>query len=224
MFTFFVPASLPRPSAVKSADEFRSDLLTKFGSHLATVSEADGSRLFGRSPLKSSIGTLEPEISGSAPGELPSQQENSLVLPTLNFTAGYKALHMSTILKQSGTNAEQISHNPITYPPPLLSVDLLTAENTESLAKLFRRKSRMHFAALCLCLFLVGWNDGSTGPLLPALQESYHVLFSRYAETVILSKRWYCFLDRVHCRFLVLCAQLCGTSVKKSYRLLCLIF
>lgn len=35
--------------------------------------------------------------------------------------------------------------------------------------------SRIQFAALCLSLFLLGWNDGSTGPLIPRLREVYNV-------------------------------------------------
>lgn len=38
-----------------------------------------------------------------------------------------------------------------------------------------RRKANIHFAALCFCLFLNGWNDGTTGTLLPRIQEVYHV-------------------------------------------------
>ncbi|PPQ73193.1 hypothetical protein CVT26_014798 [Gymnopilus dilepis] len=33
---------------------------------------------------------------------------------------------------------------------------------------------RIQFLALCWTLFLEGWNDGSTGPLLPRLQNVYH--------------------------------------------------
>ncbi|KAI0656947.1 MFS general substrate transporter [Cubamyces menziesii] len=40
------------------------------------------------------------------------------------------------------------------------------------------RKSMMHFLALCWCVFCNGWNDGTTGPLLPRIQEHYHVGFA----------------------------------------------
>lgn len=36
---------------------------------------------------------------------------------------------------------------------------------------------RIQFLALCFCLFLAGWNDGSTGPLLLRIQDAYHVNF-----------------------------------------------
>lgn len=35
--------------------------------------------------------------------------------------------------------------------------------------------SKIQFASLCWSLFLAGWNDGTTGPLLPRIQEVYHV-------------------------------------------------
>lgn len=41
-----------------------------------------------------------------------------------------------------------------------------------------KRKARIQFAALCWTLYLAGWNDGTTGPLLPRIQSVYHVRFS----------------------------------------------
>ncbi len=40
-----------------------------------------------------------------------------------------------------------------------------------------KRYSLIHFAALCWCFLMQGWNDGATGPLLPRMQEYYHVRF-----------------------------------------------
>ena len=37
------------------------------------------------------------------------------------------------------------------------------------------RKVNIHFCTMCFSMFLLGWNDGSTGPLLPRIQEVYHV-------------------------------------------------
>lgn len=39
------------------------------------------------------------------------------------------------------------------------------------------KKARIQFITLCWTLFLAGWNDASTGPLLPRIQEVYHVTF-----------------------------------------------
>ena len=38
-----------------------------------------------------------------------------------------------------------------------------------------RWNGRQHFFALCYFIFLEGWNDGSTGPLLPTVQRYYNV-------------------------------------------------
>lgn len=36
-------------------------------------------------------------------------------------------------------------------------------------------RERLQFFALCYAMFVLGWNDGSTGPLLPRIQSVYHV-------------------------------------------------
>lgn len=38
-----------------------------------------------------------------------------------------------------------------------------------------RHNGWIQFLTLCWCIYLVGWNDGSTGPLLPRIQEYYGV-------------------------------------------------
>lgn len=56
-----------------------------------------------------------------------------------------------------------------------------TAENsaapvpTPAQRAAFRRNARLQFFALCYSFFLEGWNDGSTGPLLPRIERNYHV-------------------------------------------------
>lgn len=37
------------------------------------------------------------------------------------------------------------------------------------------RKLNIKFAVICLAMFLEGWNLGATGPLIPAIQNYYHV-------------------------------------------------
>lgn len=36
-------------------------------------------------------------------------------------------------------------------------------------------RAKFQFFSLCWALFLIGWSDGSTGPLLPRIQSVYHV-------------------------------------------------
>ncbi|KIY46714.1 MFS general substrate transporter [Fistulina hepatica ATCC 64428] len=38
--------------------------------------------------------------------------------------------------------------------------------------------SRIHFVASCWTMITAGWNDGTTGPLLPRIQEVYHVNYT----------------------------------------------
>ncbi|KIK56703.1 hypothetical protein GYMLUDRAFT_99125 [Collybiopsis luxurians FD-317 M1] len=49
---------------------------------------------------------------------------------------------------------------------------------TSQIAKKQHRRSILHFAALCWCFILEGWNDGSVGPLLPIIQTHYSVGFA----------------------------------------------
>ena len=35
--------------------------------------------------------------------------------------------------------------------------------------------SNLQMAALCWCMLVNGWNDGSAGPLIPRMQAMYHV-------------------------------------------------
>ncbi len=38
-----------------------------------------------------------------------------------------------------------------------------------------RVRANVQFFTLCWTIFLMGWNDGSTGPLVPRIREVYHV-------------------------------------------------
>ncbi len=53
-----------------------------------------------------------------------------------------------------------------------------------------RRKSLIHFLALCFCLFGMGCNDGTTGPMLPRIQEHYNV--GVLLGSAILTSIWRC--------------------------------
>ncbi|KAH7913474.1 major facilitator superfamily domain-containing protein [Hygrophoropsis aurantiaca] len=44
-------------------------------------------------------------------------------------------------------------------------------------AKKHTRKAHLQFGSLLWCFFLIGWNDGSLGPLLPRIQEVYKIGF-----------------------------------------------
>ena len=46
---------------------------------------------------------------------------------------------------------------------------------SSALLKTQKIRGQIQFMALCWSLFLLGWNDGCTGPLLPRIKEVYHV-------------------------------------------------
>lgn len=50
-----------------------------------------------------------------------------------------------------------------------------------------RRKGQIQFVSLCWCMVLAGWNDGTTGPLLPRIQEVYHVGFAIVSLLFVLA-------------------------------------
>ena len=54
-------------------------------------------------------------------------------------------------------------------------LDPLIQRDEKRPTKKEERVARAQFLALCLSLFVVGWTDGSTGPLLPRIQIFYDV-------------------------------------------------
>ncbi|KAF8524366.1 MFS general substrate transporter [Hysterangium stoloniferum] len=45
-------------------------------------------------------------------------------------------------------------------------------------ARYIKHQKRLQYTALCFCLFLAGYNDGTTGPLLPSIQRRYQLNFT----------------------------------------------
>ena len=61
---------------------------------------------------------------------------------------------------------EQSAHSEL---DPLIGNDVKVPTKQEACL------ARAQFLALCWALFVIGWNDGSTGPLLPRIQKFYNV-------------------------------------------------
>ena len=51
----------------------------------------------------------------------------------------------------------------------------VTPDDTAVQTKPQRLRARIQFLALCWVVYLLGWNDGTTGPLLPRIQKVCHV-------------------------------------------------
>ncbi|KAL9710438.1 hypothetical protein Ac2012v2_006738 [Leucoagaricus gongylophorus] len=70
---------------------------------------------------------------------------------------------------------------PHVEPPKSLEVVArqdVTENTKDTRTKKQKAAEKVQFAAVCWCLLLAGWNDGTTGPLLPRIQEVYHVNFT----------------------------------------------
>ncbi|KAI0763036.1 MFS general substrate transporter [Trametes elegans] len=50
-----------------------------------------------------------------------------------------------------------------------------------------RRRAALQLAALCISVFVTGWNDGTLGPLLPRLQEVYNVGYATVSFVFIIN-------------------------------------
>ncbi|KAF9455360.1 major facilitator superfamily domain-containing protein, partial [Collybia nuda] len=73
-----------------------------------------------------------------------------------------------------------VSHDTSKEHVPADEVNVGTKEDANNMTGSVRTKkqvvtARIQLAALCWCLFLAGWNDGTLGPLLPRIQEAYHI-------------------------------------------------
>ncbi|KAJ8453989.1 hypothetical protein ONZ45_g19482 [Pleurotus djamor] len=52
------------------------------------------------------------------------------------------------------------------------------SNHSSAITATYKRRALIHFVALCWCLFIEGWNDGTTGPLLPVIQRDFQVGFA----------------------------------------------
>lgn len=81
--------------------------------------------------------------------------------------------------------------------------------------------SLLQFLALCWPLILNGWNDGSTGALLPRIQTVYEVSFGYISAARLLqrcSRVEYTAIDQIHYRIFDFCLRLRGAYLMKVFR------
>lgn len=76
-------------------------------------------------------------------------------------------------------------------------------------------KPHLQFAACCSSLLLAGWNDGSTGPLLPRIQSHYHVRLLMNSVYVVVDNE----SGRIRCRLVDIHFQLCGENTRITLHL-----
>ena len=63
-------------------------------------------------------------------------------------------------------------------------LDPLLGNESKVLTKQEARSARAQFLALCWALFVIGWFDGSTGPLLPRIPKFYDVNWPLFLLTI----------------------------------------
>ncbi|KAM5537649.1 hypothetical protein V8D89_008727 [Ganoderma adspersum] len=69
--------------------------------------------------------------------------------------------------------------------------DALEPTPASVMMKAMHRQWAIQFTILCMASFLVGWADGTIGPIIPQLQEFYHVGYTHMSLILILSTAGY---------------------------------
>lgn len=96
---------------------------------------------------------------------------NDLELESLPPKSADPSLHR-VIGRAQSTSSSHVDASPINDASP------------EQLRK-YAAKERLQFATLSFSLFMAGWNDGSSGPLLPRIQSVYSVRYLRSIYAII---------------------------------------
>lgn len=135
-------------------------------------------------------------------------------LPTLNLSPemSQDSIERDSSEIDKATPSEQMTVELIVpLPNPSASVKdsesgLSQTEVTSGFKTAGQKKlANVQFVSLCWTLFLIGWNDASTGPLLPRIGQVYHVCSCQvyYQSVVVLTQDlgWFrsCFSDLRAC-------------------------
>lgn len=78
----------------------------------------------------------------------------------------------------SMNSVERSKSHSDTTPSTKENVDSHKANESETAPSLTRQQrniARIQYVTLLWSMIVAGWNDGTTGPLLPRIQEVYHV-------------------------------------------------
>ncbi|KAH9485772.1 Bypass of stop codon protein 6 [Psilocybe cubensis] len=110
--------------------------------------------------------------------------------------------HNDSLTLQSNKtfNPEMISQVdiPTERDPLLVKKASLSLSSTPTLSKAQKRAGIVQFLALCWSLFMIGWNDGSIGPLLPRIMQVFDVrvrLWLSIRLSFVIGQLWNGVLD-----------------------------
>ncbi|KAG1901123.1 MFS general substrate transporter [Suillus fuscotomentosus] len=100
-------------------------------------------------------------------------------MQTTTISEGHTDLHHSTFdphhnLKESDKHNERIE---VRVGSSASDSRAVSISDLKSQTKRQRLRARVQFATICGSMYLAGWNDGTTGPLLPRIQKVYGLNF-----------------------------------------------
>ncbi|PCH35199.1 MFS general substrate transporter [Wolfiporia cocos MD-104 SS10] len=104
---------------------------------------------------------------------LSSIVEDNGVGPSTVHVSGISTAAASIVTLGKTDDVEAPTPSRLSYAEGSSAPALTPAQRTA-----FVRNSRIQFFALCYSFFLEGWNDGSTGPLIPRIQRNYKIGFA----------------------------------------------
>ncbi|KZT04502.1 MFS general substrate transporter [Laetiporus sulphureus 93-53] len=122
--------------------------------------------------------------SGGAAGEaielavLPSIQEHKPNKESVHVTGVSTGIGRGSHASIPKAGDLELAPSPYAGSLQYTDADSTTPVVTPAQQAAFKRNANIQFAALCYSFFLEGWNDGSTGPLLPRIERYYHIGFA----------------------------------------------
>lgn len=142
-----------------------------------------------RPSVASGVRPTNVEDLANYPSVVPSQlvtdhgRRRSEVSTTVHISLEHPSQIHAPVFEEDVTTAPT-SYNVTPAPSVHRDFDRLELDDTSSYqvppTELSRQQQRaiVHFTAVCFAMFLNGWNDGTTGPLLPVMQSFYHLNFT----------------------------------------------
>lgn len=112
---------------------------------------------------RSAMSSVNASNSSLAPGT--SESVPHTVTPTHAVLSVHRNIHV-----------EEIELSEVNAQPPQKRSNLALDVHVSQTNKSSKFRGRIQFFALCWTIFLSGWCDSSTGPLLLRMQDEYHVL------------------------------------------------
>lgn len=101
-------------------------------------------------------------------------------MQTTTISEGHTVPHDPTVsphhsLKESEKHNEQVEMRVASSTSDSRAVSI---SDLKAQTKRQRLRARVQFATVCGSMYLAGWNDGTTGPLLPRIQKVYGLNFA----------------------------------------------